>query len=810
MKKLLLMLPILLPAALPSPAAGPDGRPAGPLPDSSRVVDIEEAVVVASPKDNAKLRRQPVAVSLFGQDDLQAHGVADIKGLSTLAPSFFMPDYGSRYTSAVYIRGIGSRTNNPAVGLYVDNVPYTEKSAYDFSFTDVERVDVLRGPQGTLYGRNTMGGLVRVFTTDPLRGRGTSLSLGASTREAGRRAAVTTFLHPSPAVGLSLSAYYDGAEGFRTNDLTGHSADASDAGGGKLRLAWRPSARWRLDLTAAYEQSAEDACPYYYMGVADEAAEAEPYPDEVGRITQNRQSTYRRKLLTASMGLAWRGERVELSSVASYQYVADRLFMDQDFLSADIFSLAQRQRLHTATEELVLKNRGAGRWLWTSGAYVSYRAARTHCPVVFYSDGVDYLNGQLAGVFSSVSGMPALSVAFTDPSLTFASRLETPSLNAALYHQSTLRDLFTPGLSLTLGLRLDFSRERLRLRPDGAALVGYRFALPAFGVDRSLSASADLAGRSREDAWQLLPKVALQYELPGGGGNVYAAVAKGCRAGGYNIQSYSDLAQNQLRRAMMQGVQAASEEVIMAMPGLPEAAKEGIVAAMQQAMAPHVPAEPRAAELYYRPEQTWSYEAGAHLNFLGGALQLDAALFLMETKDQQLAQFARSGLGRTTVNAGRSRSCGAELALRAALLGDRLHLSAAYGYTHAAFTDYAAGEGLDYAGNRVPFAPEHGMSVSADFRQPLRLRWLRAVTAGAAVQGAGRIWWDEANRYSQPFYATLAARVGMEFPGGVGLTLWGRNLTAARYDTFSFESMSRRYAQAADPLHFGFDVSLRF
>ena len=67
-----------------------------------------------------------------------------------------MPDYGSKLTSPVYIRGIGSKINAPSVGLYVDGIPYFEKSAFDFNFTEIDRMEILRGPQGTLYGRNTM------------------------------------------------------------------------------------------------------------------------------------------------------------------------------------------------------------------------------------------------------------------------------------------------------------------------------------------------------------------------------------------------------------------------------------------------------------------------------------------------------------------------------------------------------------------------------------------------------------------------------------------------------------------------------
>lgn len=143
--------------------------------DTLKNFDIEEAVVVASPKETAQLRRQPVSVSMFAHDGLKNRNIRSVNDLAAYAPNFVMPDYGSRITSACYIRGIGSRINTPAVGLYVDNVPFTDKSAYNFDFQDVARVDVLRGPQGTLYGRNTMGGLIRVFTADPITQSGTTL-----------------------------------------------------------------------------------------------------------------------------------------------------------------------------------------------------------------------------------------------------------------------------------------------------------------------------------------------------------------------------------------------------------------------------------------------------------------------------------------------------------------------------------------------------------------------------------------------------------------------------------------------------------
>ncbi len=150
--------------------------------DSLKVVDIEEVVVIATPKENRKLRELPVATTLLSQKDMQANQVHSVKNLTGIGPNLFIPDYGSKLTTSIYIRGIGSRINTPSVGLYVDNIPYIDKSAFDFNYADIERIDILRGPQGTLYGRNTMGGLIKVHTKSPFTYQGpTDIRMGAAT-----------------------------------------------------------------------------------------------------------------------------------------------------------------------------------------------------------------------------------------------------------------------------------------------------------------------------------------------------------------------------------------------------------------------------------------------------------------------------------------------------------------------------------------------------------------------------------------------------------------------------------------------------
>ena len=136
------MVPFTLPAMAETDAI---------LADSSRVYDLDEVVVVSQAKESYGLRLQPSSSSVFTQNELQSYNVHDLSQLSAFVPSFSMPQYGSRLTSSMYIRGIGSRINNPAVSVYYDQIPLMSKSAFNNHFYMIDRVDILRGPQGTLY-----------------------------------------------------------------------------------------------------------------------------------------------------------------------------------------------------------------------------------------------------------------------------------------------------------------------------------------------------------------------------------------------------------------------------------------------------------------------------------------------------------------------------------------------------------------------------------------------------------------------------------------------------------------------------------
>ena len=777
-------------------------------------VNLRELTVVAT-KENSPYREQPLSVSTLGPNALQSHQVWSLKGTSQMVPNFYMPDYGSRLTSAIYIRGIGSRINTPAVGLYVDDVPFHDKSAFDFNLCDIERIDVLRGPQGTIYGRNTMGGLVKVYTRTPLTYEGTNLNLGYATRDNHRHASLTHYHHPSEKLAFSAGGYYEGSDGLFRNALTGGKVDDMEAGGARLRGIWMPAERWTLDAGVNYDLSREGAYPYYYEGQLNPAAEA--YPERKGQIANNREGRYRRNMLSASLNAEYRAERMTLNSVTAYQNLHDRMFFDQDMLPADIYTLTQKQRINNINEEVTLKSNYWKRWSWVSGANLMYQALRTEAPVEFKSEGVKWLNQVINSSLPDLTqaGMGPMSVTMKNTELPMGGTFDTPVLGAGLFHQSTVE--LVEGLSLTAGLRLDYEHNEMKYCAPGS--VDFDFAIRSANPRNSVSltdlqATPGFDGKVKKDYWQLLPKAALKYEF-NDRNNIYAAVSRGSRSGGYNVQMFSDLLQTEMRRTMMSTVVQGTEQYLKQLfanvpniPGFdPQAHIEMIMGRINQNM-PAIEQPDVRLTTVYKPEYSWNYELGTHLSSNDNRLQADAALFYIDTRDQQIARFSANGLGRMMVNAGRSRSYGAELSLRA-MPNRHLSLMANYGLTNAEFRDYDDGQGIDYTGNRVPFVPQHTVCLDGAYTFFFQNEYVHNLSLGATWSGAGNIYWNEQNTASEDFYNLLSARATLGTKWAE-VELWGRNLTQTSYKTFYFESMGRGFSQHGKPLQVGIDLRLHF
>lgn len=766
--------------------------------DTLSVRDMDEVVVVSTAKEHVSLRQQPQSSSSLGETQLQQKRIDNIKDLTAHIPGLFIPSYGSRLTSSIYLRGVGSRIGTPAVGMYVDDIPLANMSSMDQDLSDADRIDVLRGPQGTLYGRNTIGGLIRVYTKNPMNYQGTDLMLSGATYN-NYRARVTHYHRPSDSFAFSAGVSYEHLGGFFKNQaLDGRRADRSDDLAARWRGIFQPSDKVRLDLSARYQWTKQGGYPY-----------AAKQGDDAGEVAYNRESSYLRHLLTVGLKAEHDLGRIMMASTTGFQFLKDDMFMDQDFSRQDLYSLQQKQNSKTLSEEIAVRSKGDKRWQWTSGANFQYQWLGTQAPVTFYQEGVNWLSQVINRSLPDLTaqGMGPMSLTLKNSILPMGGTFDTPTLNLGLFHQSTIE--IVKGLSLTAGVRVDY--EHYKMVYDAPGNVDFDFAINSARPQNrvklnDLNITPAFHGNTSNCHWHVLPKASLKYDF-GKTGNVYATVSRGYRSGGYNVQMFSDLLQTEMRRQMMSAIDAGTEAYLKNLFAgnrfVPAGHVDMIMGRIRSKM-PTIESPDVAEEAYYKPETAWNYEIGTHLNFLDGRLKADLAAFWIETRDLQLSQMSESGMGRVTVNADRSRSVGMEASIQAYLTDD-FSLNTSYGYTHAILLH--SGNEEHTSDFQVPFAPQHTISVGAQYVWHTR-GWLQHVTLYAGGRGNGCIYWTRENDLSQPFYALLDARLSVTH-NDLELSLWGSNLTATQYDAFSFVTRGQVFAQKGTPLQIGLDLRLK-
>ena len=764
--------------------------------DTTRVIDIEEVIVIATPKENNRLRQQPLSATSFSQGDMRNNSVTSVKSLSGLVPNLFIPDYGSKLTTSVYVRGIGSRINTPAVGLYVDNIPFIDKSAFDFNYSDIERIDVLRGPQGTLYGRNTMGGLIRVFTKSPFSYQGTDISLGAATYN-NYKASVNHYHRISDKFAFSAGAFYEHEGGFFENVAhNNEKIDKGDEVGGRMRAIWLPKDNLKLDFTVNYEYSNQGGYPYQLTSLSETDIYYQDLKGDLGKVAYNNECGYMRHLLNGGLNLEHQADNFILSSVTGFQYLKDEMNLDQDFTRKNVYTMSQRQNSKTISEEIVLKSKPGRRWQWTTGVSGFYQWLDTEGPVTFHEDGISSLmENNVNGIFKKIKEeypmMPDMSLDITDENILIGGNFKSPMLSTGIYHQSTINDIIFEGLSFTAGLRMEY--ERYWLDYNSNTNINFDFKIAVMPMPfKGLNTSPKVNGNISHDYIQLLPKFALQYDF-NKSNNIYASVSKGYRSGGYNIQMFSEIVQGE----MINGMIAVLDEK-----------SHGMVSQMGGDKIPHYEFNIQETTMY-KPEYSWNYEIGSHMTMFDGRLQADMAAFYMDTHDQQISRFAASGLGRITVNAGKSRSIGGELALKAQIT-DAFSLNGNYGYTHATFTDYVVSDEVNYNGNYVPFVPQHTFNIGGQYIFRMKSgAWLDNIMLNANYKGAGRVYWTEQNNAYQNLYGTLNGRISLN-KGNGQIGIWINNALNTKYQAFYFESMNRGFAQMGRPMQIGVDLRCRF
>lgn len=673
-------------------------------------------------------------------------GIDAVKDLGDIVPNLYTPSYGSRMTSSIYIRGLGSRIDQAVVGLNIDGVPYLNKDTYDFDLPDINSIEVLRGAQSVLNGRNAMAGQINIYTLSPRDFQGYRFML-----EYGKandiKASAGAYLKLSDRLFTSLSAYYGHTDGFWHNEYNGRKVGLENNGSIRWKTVFSPSKSHTITNTAAFSIGRQSGYPYAST--------------TTGKIAYNDTCYYRRNLFSDGLTVAWKGKRVVVTSLTSIQYLDDNMTLDQDFTPADYFTLTQRRHELTFTEDLFTKGT-RGKYSWLGGVFGFYRRTRMWAPVTFYNTGIAQLIEDKRNEMN-----PDYPISWDNRSFPLGSEFTTPTGGFALYHESTYS---IDDWTFELGLRWDVEKTSCTYYSDADASYTTWQILPDGNKIPFSNTPVNIhdSGKLSQTFNELLPKIVVTRTLPFG--SAYISFTKGYKSGGFNSQMFSDVLQQRVMETM----------------GIPMIYKVDDIVS-------------------YRPETSWNYEIGLKANALDNRLSAEATGFFIDCRDQQLTVFPPGTVtGRIMTNAGRTRSFGLELSAKYSPI-DALHFSASYGYTNATFRQYNNGR-ENFRGKRVPYAPAHTIFASLTWNTPWQPGGLRT-ELNANMRGAGDIMWNEQNTLSQPFYVLPGASFTLRADRW-SLKLWGENLSNTGYDTFYFLSMGNSFTQRGNPITFGATLRL--
>ncbi len=784
---------------------------------------LDEVVVTGTTKSTQTIEEQGVSYTLLDSAFISKNNVHDLSDLAKYVPSLEIPQYGSRLTSSMYVRGIGSRINSPSVGVYYEGIPLLFKAGLNRNFYDISKMAVLRGPQGTLYGLNSEGGIIIVDGQNPLEAvkRGAARYTGkAAFENHGGRTFQAGFTFPiAKNAAASIQAFYHGTNGYQWNSYLNERADDLQESGVKAKVAWNPSEKLQFSFLGDIQRVEQSGFGYGLASVTD----GNVYGDSIASPSTNMTGKYARTTADLGVNLIYNMGDWRLQSTTSFQYLNDDMRMDQDYTPRQLMHLTQHQRGKALTEELNLKGNITDKWLVSNGLYAAQQWLTAISPVYFDREFTNNLSNtiKMGMLTPMVQGMVAKQIAEATAGMTpemaaiVAQQMQeqltpvlmatmtaativntkmqnpgvyrTPMTNIGVFHESHYD--FTKDFSATLGIRYDFNRQELRF--NTASITNVNINLMGTEMDRTVT--SEFNKKFSNTFHQLLPKLTLKYK------DYYISGAKGYRAGGYNFQMFSDILQGEFQQGLQKNLAAL---------------RQGDLNFEHDDKA-YAEVEDRIG---YDPEVSWNFEIGGKntISSASSLVNIRYAAFYSKVQDLQLSVMATEyGYGRMMKNVGNSTSCGAELNLDgvvslsgktyrstlpsyfdAQLVSPRLVWNASYAYTHTKFLE----------DKRVPYIPAHTANASIGYE------WNRySVQLNASARG--KIYWDEENTLAQPFYTQLGARATADF-GIVKASLWARNILNYRPSTFAFTSAAAGqtmvFAQKGEPFMMGVNLDFKF
>ena len=472
---------------------------AGGTPAAGGPGGLEEVIVTAQRREE-RLQEVPIAITVQSGEQLDKAGVTNLRELVVVAPSVRIAGAGANAQPS--IRGVQSQQtdpgNDPNVAVYVDGVYQANQIANSVDLPDVRQIEVLKGPQGTLFGRNATGGAIRVFTLEPeftLTGR-VSLDYGRFNDVVAKGYVSGPLLGDT--VAASLSAFREDSDGYHRDIVTGE----DDVGGiestvVRAKLLAKPTDSVSLLLTLAYMDRWDgDTTPYATIG-GNTIARLFPgaaFGDKPYEFTTNREAFLDSKVNLASLKMDFDFAAGTLTSVTAYNETDAYYTQDGDASSLDLLYYGLNELQEDFSQELIFSSRKQGRFSAVGGLFYYHADGRY--------DPLDVL-GAFAGPVPIYVWSKQVTEAY------------------AVFGELTY-DL-TDRLSVVGGVR--YSDETRTAHGTFQFGSGPEPAMPRMG----------------EKSWDsFTPRVSLRYQLPAGD-NLYLTYSEGFKSGGFNIAAVSPI-----------------------------------------------------------------------------------------------------------------------------------------------------------------------------------------------------------------------------------------------------------------------------
>jgi iron complex outermembrane receptor protein len=619
-------------------------------------------VIVTAEREAADVKIVPASVTAVTQQTLIDSGIRAITEAAIFAPNTVFTEFTARKVSNARFRGIGSSPGNPAITTYIDGVPQLNSNSSNIELLDVGQIEFVRGPQSPLFGRNTLGGIVNVVSARPSMSdwTGSVIAPFGNVGQKEVRGNVSGPIGSKAAVGFAAGTQR--RDGFTVNAVTGNDLDWRDGTFAKAQLLMLPNANWEGRFIYAHESNRDGD---YALGDLD-AIRATPF-----RVARDFEGFTNRDINSATFNLRGTGQSFAIESNTGFVKWNTEDATDLDYTPLPLATRTNDEGDRQFTQEVRIASPENAPYQLSDAITMKWQAGIEYFNQAYEQDAVNTLS---AFVLSPMIPFP---VAMHSP------QAEIDNAGIGLFGRGTFT--FNDRIDVTAGLRFDHESS------DAVLRTFFEPALPGENTVAEEQSFSDVS-----------PQFAVGYRVDDRA-NVYASVARGYKAGGFNPA---------------------------ALPG----------------------------DEAYGEEHAWHFETGVKSSLAGGKVAATAAVFFIDWDDLQLNVPNPFVPGQFFIsNVGGANSSGFEVDVTARPM-QMLDVFASFGYTNASFADGTTSMGVDVSGNALPFTPDYTAMFGG--------QWTQAITAsingflrGEAVF-SGAFEYDEANTRGQEAYSLVNVRAG--------------------------------------------------